>query len=67
MIYIALIKSKDVDRPSKLVVRDDEKEMKDYLLSIPAIDVVKTFVVFDGEKKLTRYYSLKDLVKFLRD
>jgi len=67
MIYIALIKSKEVNHPSKLIVRDDEKEMKEYLLSIPAVYIVETFAVFDDEKKLTRYYNLRDLVEFLKD
>jgi len=67
MIYIALIKSKDEGHPSKLIVRDDPKEIKDYLLSIPARYVVETFAVWDGEKRLVKYYMLKDLVKFLSD
>jgi len=67
MIYIALIKSKEVNHPSKLIVRDNEQEMKDYLLSIPAVYVVETFAVFDAEAKLTKYYNLRDLVEFLKD
>lgn len=67
MIYIALVKSKDEGHPSRLIVRDNEKEMKDYLLSIPALYVVETFAVFDSKAKVTKYYSLKDLVRFLKD
>lgn len=67
MIYIALIKSKDSQRPPKLIVRDVEREMKEYLLAIPAIYVVETFAVYDNEKGLTNYYSLRDLVRFLKD
>ena len=67
MIYIALIKSQDVKQPSRLIIRDEAREMKEYLLSIPAIDSVKTFAVFDDETKLIKYFKLKDLVEFLKD
>lgn len=67
MIYIALIKSKDTGHPSRLIVRDNEREMKEYLLAIPVMYVVETFAVWDGEKRLVKYYMLKDLVKFLSD
>lgn len=66
MIYIALIKSKDVGHPSKLIVREEEREMKEYLLSLPVVYVVETFAVYDNEKGVTSYYSLRDLVKFLK-
>ncbi|MBA7687753.1 hypothetical protein ES703_96222 [subsurface metagenome] len=66
-IYIALIKSQDVKQPSRLIIRDDKKEMKDYLLSIPAVDSVKTFAVFEDETKLVKYFKLRDLVEFLKD
>lgn len=67
MIYIALIKSKDSNHPPKLIVRDDEREMKDYLLSLPVVYVVETFAVYNAESKATKYYNLKDLVTFLKD
>lgn len=67
MIYIALIKSKDTGHPSKLIVRDVEKEIKEYLLSLPLMYVVETFAVYNNEKGLTSYYSLRDLVAFLKD
>jgi hypothetical protein len=67
MIYIALIKSKDTGHPSKLIVRDVEREMKEYLLSLPVAYVVETFAVYDSERGLTSHYSLRDLVKFLKD
>lgn len=67
MIYIALIKSQDIKQPSRLIIRDDKEEMKQYLLAIPAIDSVKTFAVFDDETKLIKYFKLKDLVEFLKD
>lgn len=67
MIYIALIKSKDERHPSKLIVRDNEREIKGYLLSLPVVYVVETFAIYDGEKKLTKYYNLRDLVEFLKD
>ena len=67
MIYIALIKSKDKGHPSKLIVRDVEREMKQYLLSLPVAYVVETFAVYNVEAKLTSYYSLRDLVRFLKD
>jgi len=67
MIYIALIKSQDVRQPSRLIIRDDKKEMKEYLLSIPAIDSVKTFAVFNDKTKLIEYFKLRDLVEFLKD
>ena len=66
MIYIALIKSKDTGHPSKLIVRDVEREMKQYLLSLPVAYVVETFAVYNAESKITSYYSLRDLVKFLK-
>lgn len=66
-IYIALIKSKDEGSPSKLIVRDDEKEIKEYLLSLPVVYVVETFVIFDSETKVTKYFKLRDLVEFLKD
>lgn len=67
MIYIALIKSQDVKQPSRLIIRDEAREMKEYLLSIPAIDSVKTFAVFDDTTKLIKYFKLRDLVEFLKD
>ncbi|MBA7684402.1 hypothetical protein ES703_92797 [subsurface metagenome] len=67
MIYIALIKSKDEGHPSKLIVRDVEREIKEYLLSLPVAYVVETFAVYNGETKATKYYSLRDLVAFLKD
>ena len=66
MIYIALIKSKDKGHPSKLIVREEEREMKEYLLSLPVVYVVETFAVYDSAKGVTSYYSLRDLVKFLK-
>jgi len=67
MIYIALIKSQDIGHPSKLIVRDVEREMKEYLLSLPVAYVVETFAVYDDEKRVTKYYNLRDLVEFLKD
>ena len=67
MIYIALIKSTDERHPSKLIVRDVEREMKEFLLSLPVAYFVETFAVYNAEAKLTSYYSLRDLVKFLKD
>ena len=67
MIYIALIKSKDKGHPSKLIIKDVEREMKEYLLSLPVVFVVETFAVYNAESKATKYYSLRDLVAFLKD
>jgi hypothetical protein len=67
MIYIALIKSRDKGHPAKLIVRDVEREMKVYLLSLPVVYVVETFAVYNAELKRTKYYTLKDLVEFLKD
>lgn len=67
MIYIALIKSKDTMHPPKLIVRDVEREMKEYLLSLPAVYVVETFAVYNSEKGETKHYTLRDLVEFLKN
>lgn len=67
MIYIALIKSKDLNHPSKLIVRDEEREMKEYLLSLPVAYVVETFAVYNSETRKTEYYMLRELVEFLKD
>lgn len=66
-IYIALVKSKDIKQPSRLIIRDVEREMKEYLLSIPAVDSVKTFAVFNDVTKSIKYFKLRDLVAFLKD
>jgi len=66
MIYIALIKTDD-NKPSKLVIRDNEREIKDYLLSIPVMHSLQSFTVYDTEKNQVEYYSLRDLVEFLKD
>ena len=67
MIYIALIKSKDEGHPPKLIIKDVEREMKQYLLSLPVQYVVETFATYDSEYQVTKYYNLKDLVIFLKD
>ena len=67
MIYIAMIKSTEERHPSKLIVRDNEKEIKEFLLSLPVAYVVETFATYDDEKRVSKYYKLRDLVEFLKD
>ena len=66
MIYIALIKTDD-NKPLKLVIRDNVKEMKAYLLSIPVMHVLQSFTTWDNVNKVMCHYKLKDLVEFLKD
>lgn len=65
-IYIALIKTDD-NKPFKLVIRDEAREMKEYLLSIPVMHSLQSLSVYDSQIKQVEYYSLRDLVEFLKD
>lgn len=66
IIYIALIKTDD-NKPFRLVIRDSEKDIKEFLLSIPVMHVVESFTTYNAETKVTKHFSLRDLVEFLKD
>lgn len=66
-LYIATVKSTCPLSPFRLVLRDDMKQMKDYLLSIPPGETVKELSSYNLKTKKIRFYTLKDLVRFLED
>lgn len=67
MLYLALVKTSRPLHPSKLVLRDDAEKMKKYLLSISSGVALESLAEYNLKSKTVKFYSVKDLVKFLED
>lgn len=63
--FIALVYN-HTSRKQRLIIRDENSDMKEALLNIPPDESCKELIQYHYVDKVVKRYMLHDLIKFLR-